>query len=135
MLGAAAGAIASQSRSAHAFANTFGRAVAGVSSFRGMLAGGANPILSDAGGGYRPRYGGAAAGQARHFAASAWAYNRYGPGMGTLMFLANETVRPGASLQDWNLSVAAFDIMFDLQWGRLNLSGVGAYIQNNICTK
>ena len=127
-----AGQIAGSVESVGDFAEQFGNQIAGVSRFATLRAGGRNAITAGVGG-YRDQFGGNARGQARHFAASAWAMNRYGRFAADYMFAVNETYPAGANAQDYNLSVAAFDMLDVLKKGSLKLGEVGSWILRTLC--
>lgn len=113
--------------------------LAGVSGMRDLMAGGGN-VLRASRGGYNRSVGGNATGQARHFAASAFAYVRYGGPIAHLGFAWNESYRPGANREDYVLSIRAFEMTRDLvlysrmgtQW---TPDGMGKFVENWIATK
>jgi hypothetical protein len=127
-----AGEIASSSESVGEFARRIGPELAGVSSFRTLRRGGTS-VIPRTTGGYRDQFGGDASGQAAHFAASVWAMNRYGRFLADYMFSVNETYRIGRSAEDYNLTIAAFDMLSSLRRGALTLAGVRAWILSSLC--
>lgn len=131
-LAAASGAIAGSSKNVTEFGNRMGRELAGVTGMRGLFRGGTN-VIQATGGGYTPDNGGTATGQARHFAASAFAYARYGGPVAHLGFWYNETYRAGANPEDHNLSIRAFQMIADIVvW---TPDGMGEFVEDWISTK
>jgi RHS repeat-associated protein len=132
------GQIAARSRSVFDFTELVGSGLAGVSSISDLVNGGRN-VLYGPTGGYRTDLGGSTNGQARHFAASVFAYGRYGPMFAAAGFAYNETMRAGQSMQDWRLSLVAFGLVHALETpdgpGGLRLRGgsVKQWILENVC--
>ena len=129
----AAGFIARHSRSARGFIDTFAQAVAGVSGVLD-LRGGRDGLPSARTGGYKLEFGGPEKGNARHFAGNVWAAAHIGvlESRG-LSWLRENTIFPGSSAQDHNLSKAGHSLGWMLEREALALTDVQSWIEKTVC--
>ena len=134
-LAAAAQAIGNSALSIKDFGQRMGSEIGGVTGIGSLVGGGRNMLQGAEKGGYREDLGGSALGQARHFAASVYAMNRWDRFTADYGFAFNEYYRQGANAEDYNLSVTAFDMLDALKKGTLSLSDVGSWILANVCER
>lgn len=132
LLATVAGAIGANSKSPSDFAMALGANVAGISNAFDFWGGGQN-LLTNNRGGFRPEYGGNARGQPRHFAASVWAAEMWGEYAAREIFEHNERAGRPENVQDFDLSVAAFRFLTQLD--QKNLSTVQQQLTESLCRK